>query len=155
MKCLLEGRWPVVALMLAMAVQSLLAQSNAVKTAYVPFHYRSSDEVTLSGTVSAIQMRSPKSTVNGSHLTLATSVGAIDVSLGPWAMLGPKHLTVNAGDQVSITGVLTTMNQKQVLFARSVNVGGRIYSIRNEHGVAWPPQARLRGQETSQNGGAQ
>jgi hypothetical protein len=70
-------------------------------------------------------------------------------------MLGPNHLSLGVGDEVSITGVLTTMNQKQVLFARSVSAGGRIYSIRNEHGVALPPQARLRGNAISPNGGAQ
>jgi hypothetical protein len=152
---LFESRWTLTVLILAIGMQPLLAQNNAAKTANGPFHYRQKDEVTLSGVVSAVISRSAENTVNGSHLILATSVGTIDVSLGPWAMLGPKHLDVSAGDEVSVTGVFTIMNQKQILFARSVSAGGYIYSIRNEHGVALSPQARLCGQATSQNGGAQ
>lgn len=155
MKCLVKSRWPLVALILATAAQPLLAQNNAAKTAYVPFHYRSSDEISVSGVVSALLTKSMKSTVNGSHLTLATSLGAIDVSLGPWAILGPNHLSLNAGDRVSITGVFTTINQERILFARSVSAGGRIYPIRNEHGIALPPQTRLRGNAILRNGGAQ
>lgn len=152
---LFESRLALASLMLAIALQPLLAQNNAANTTYVPFHYRQSDEISVSGVVSAVLMRSVKGTVNGSHLTLATSGGTLDVSLGPWAMFGPNHLVVNAGDEVDVTGVFTTMNKKQILLARSINADGRTYSLRNEHGVALPPQARSRGNAISQNGGAQ
>jgi hypothetical protein len=155
MKRLFETRWGFAPLVLAIAIQPLAAQNAGTKTVYVPFHYRQSDEISVSGVVSSVPARSAKSTVNGSHLTLATSLGTVDVSLGPWAMFGPNHLSLSAGDEVSIKGVLTTVNQKQILLARTVKADGQVYSIRNEHGVALPPQARLRGSAVSRNGGAQ
>jgi|SRR5579872_460848 len=150
-----DNRFALVWLILAVALQPLGAQNSAAttKTPYVPFHYRQSDEISIAGTVFSVQAKFVKGTANGSHLALATSQGTIDVSLGPWAMLGPNHLSVDVGDEVSVTGVFTTVDQKQILFARSIYVDGRTYPIRNEQGVALSPQARLRGNALSQDGG--
>ena len=71
----------------------------------------------------------------GSHLLFATSAGQVDASLGRFGLRGKGALSVVAGQQVEVTGVMKTIKSKQVFLARTVNVGGQVYTIRNAHGV--------------------
>lgn len=120
-----------------------------------PF-YDVSREVTLKGTVSSVLRRCSAGMIMGSHLLLATSAGEVDASLGSWGLSGKNALSVRAGESIEATGVMKTMRERQVFVVRTVTVGGRVYPIRNEHGIPVSPQARERGsrQTASQNGGS-
>jgi hypothetical protein len=48
------------------------------------------------------------------------------------------------GQQVELTGIMKMIREKQVFVARTVKVGSRVYTIRNQHGIAVSPQARGR-----------
>jgi hypothetical protein len=81
---------------------------------------------------------------------LETSSGSVDASLGKWGLQGKGALSVAAGEQVEVTGVMKTLNGNQVFLARTVKANGQVYTMRNEHGIQMSPQARER---MSQNAG--
>ena len=107
-------------------------------------YYDVSQEVTLSGTVSAVLIKPAPGMIMGSHLLLATVSGRVDASLGRWGLVGNGALWVTPGQQVEVTGVMKTFKDKQVLMARSVKVGDKVYWVRNEHGIPVSPQSRQR-----------
>jgi len=80
----------------------------------------------------------------GSHLLLATTSGPVDASLGTFGLRGKGAVSVAAGQQVEVTGVMKTIKDKQVFLVRTVKAGGQVYTIRNEHGFPVSPQARER-----------
>jgi hypothetical protein len=134
---------------------SLQAQSANSSQAY-PFHYDVSEEVTVSGAVTAVFTKAPTGMMNGSHLLLATSSGSVDVSLGAYGLIGKGALSLKLGEQVDVAGVMKSLKDKPVFMARTVTAGGRVYPIRNERGIAMSPQARERARTgTAQNGGAE
>jgi hypothetical protein len=66
---------------------------------------------------------------------------------------GRGALSIEAGKQVEVTGVMKTLNGKQVLITRTVTVNGHAYTMRNEHGIPVSPQARERAGEKSAHKG--
>jgi hypothetical protein len=68
----------------------------------------------------------------------------VDASLAHSRLQGKGALSVAAGQQIEMTGVMKTIRDKQVFLVRSLKVGGEVYTIRNEHGFPVSPQARER-----------
>jgi hypothetical protein len=99
-----------------------------------PFNYDATKETTLAGKISAVITRPTPGMLWGSHLMIETSDGPVDASLGTLAMRGKNAATFAAGDKVEVTGVMKTFNDKQVFLARTVKVGGEVYTFRNENG---------------------
>jgi hypothetical protein len=128
----------LVGLLFAILVVPLNAQTAGDSHVY----YDVTQEVTLSGTVSAVLVKPAPGMIMGSHLLLATISGQVDASLGNWALQGKGALSVTPGQQVEVTGVMKTLNHKQVFIARTVKAGGKVYTMRNEHGIPVSPQAR-------------
>jgi hypothetical protein len=128
---------PFVLLALSLFALPIYAQTAAVTTrTAVPPRYDITKEVKLSGTVSNV-VKAPTREMNmvaGSHLIVATKGGEVDASLGQFAMRGKGAFSVTPGQQVEVTGVMKTLNGKQVFVTRLVQSGGRTYTIRNEHG---------------------
>jgi hypothetical protein len=142
-------------LMTGLMVAILCMPAGAQRAAEGHPFYDISREVTLNGTVSSVLTRGSSGMIMGSHLLLATSAGEVDASLGRWGLSGKNALSVRAGQQVEVTGVMKTFGDRQVFVVRTVKVGGRAYPIRNEHGIPVSPQARERGsRRTVQNGGS-
>jgi hypothetical protein len=109
------------------------------------FSYDASQEITLSGTVSAVLAKPSAGMIPGSHLLLTTGSGTVDVSLGTFGLQGEGALSVAAaGQQVLVTGVMNTLRNRQVFIARSVKVGGQMYLMRNKHGIPLSPAGRQR-----------
>jgi len=75
---------------------------------------------------------------------IATNSGPVDASLGWFALRGKDALSVNPGQGVAVTGVMKTINNRQVFLARTVKVDGQVFTVRNEHGLVLSPQARER-----------
>jgi hypothetical protein len=124
--------------LLAILVVPLIAQPARDSGAY----YDISKEVTLSATVTAVLSRPAPGMVWGSHLLLTTASGNVDASLGRFALLGKDALSVAPGQQVEVTGVMKTVNDKEVFLVRTVKANGKVFSIRNQHGLPLSPQAR-------------
>jgi hypothetical protein len=131
------------------------AQSSAVvaKTPG-PLAYNVSNETTLKGTVSSVLAKpsAHSGMILGAHLLVTTSSGTVDASLGRFALKGKGALSVAPGASVAITGVMKTINSKQVFLARTVSVGEQVYTIRNQRGIALSAEAR---QHLNQQKGAQ
>lgn len=91
----------------------------------------------------------------GAHLLIQTKSGVVDASLDRFAFRGYGALAISGGEAVSATGVMKTLNGKQVLLARTVRIASETYTIRNEHGVALTPVARQRLAEKANGQGVQ
>jgi hypothetical protein len=109
-----------------------------------PLSYDISKEVTLSGTVSAVMTKPAPGMMWGSHLMLQTASGKVDASLGRWGLAGKGALSVTPGQQVEVTGTMQTFMGKEVFVVRSVKANGKVYTMRNEHGIDVSPQTRER-----------
>jgi len=120
-----------------------------------PFSYDASKEVTLSGTVSNVITKPEPGMIMGAHLVFATGSGPVDASLGGFALRGKDALSVSAGQQVAVTGVMKTIKNRQVFLARTVKVNGQVFMVRNEHGILMSPQSRERLRQSSGQNGVQ
>jgi hypothetical protein len=142
MKRLFAGLCALAVLSLISYLTPVQAQTSAIAAG--PFGYGASEEVTLNGTVSTVLLGPSAGMIPGSHLVLATLSGPVDASLGIFGLRGKGAVTVAAGQQIEVTGVMSTIKGKQVFLVRTVKLGGAVYTIRNEHGFPVPPQARMR-----------
>ena len=107
-----------------------------------PFNYDIAQEITLTGTVTSVLTEAAPGMMAGSHLLIATPSGAVDASLGRFGLQGYGAVSVAAGEQIEVTGVMKTIKDKSIFVVRTVRVGGELYTIRNQHGVVLSPQAR-------------
>jgi hypothetical protein len=145
MKHLFAGLCALVLLSLISLLTPVQAQTAAVGTRTAgPLSYDISQEVTINGTVSSVLTRPSPGMIMGSHLLLTTPSGPVDASLSHFGLQGKGALSVAAGQQIEVTGVMKTIMDKQVFLVRTVKVGGEVYTIRNEHGFPVSPQARER-----------
>jgi hypothetical protein len=133
----------LIGLLLAILVVPLIAQPARDSGPY----YDISKEVTLSGIVTALVTRPAPGMVWGSHLMLTTASGKVDASLGRFALLGKDPLSVTPGQQVEVTGVMKTINDKEVFLVRTVKANGKVFTVRNQRGLPVSPQARERAAE--------
>ena len=121
---------PFAVLALCLFALPIYAQTAAVTTnSAVPHRYDITKEVTLTGTVSNV-VKTPTREMKmlpGSHLMLATGSGKLDASLGRFAMRNQGVLAITAGQQVQVTGVVTTVKGQQVFVTRLVQVNGHTY----------------------------
>jgi hypothetical protein len=120
------------------------AQTGAVETRPAGPYYDITREVTLTGTVSSVVKQPSAGMIAGSHLLLQTASGEIDASLGRWGLVGKGALSVAAGDQIEVTGMMKTLREKPVFVVRTVKAGGQVYTIRTQYGIAISPQGRQR-----------
>jgi DNA/RNA endonuclease YhcR with UshA esterase domain len=140
----MKWRFPVLGLFAVLALclfaLPIYAQTAAVTTRPVaPLRYDITKEVKLSGTVSEVA-KSPTRGMNkaaGSHLILETEKGPVDADLGARSIRAKSAFSVTAGEYVEVTGVMKTVNNKQVFVARLVELNGHVYKIRNEHGFVY------------------
>jgi hypothetical protein len=130
----------------------LLIPLNAQSTRDGSQYYDVSQEVTLRGAVSGVLTKPAPGMIMGSHLLLTTVSGPVDASLGRWGLQGKDAVSVTAGQQVEVTGVMKTLKNKVVFVARIVKIGDKVYRVRNEHGIPLSPQARERAIEIRQKG---
>jgi hypothetical protein len=136
-------------LLLAILAVPLGAQPASTTHAY----YDVTKEITVSGTVTSVVTRASAGMVPGSHLMLTTESGALDASLGKWALQGKGAVSISAGQQVEVTGVKKTLKNKEVFVTRTLKVGGQVYELRSKHGVPFSPQSRERAsQKAAQKG---
>jgi hypothetical protein len=116
-------------------------------------YYDVTKEVTISGTVADVVTKSATRTIPGPHLILTTASGDVDASLGISGMRGKGALSVAPGSAVEVTGVMKTINEKQVFLARTVKTAGEVYTMRNERGFPISAQTRERpAAKTTQKG---
>ncbi len=142
--CLTKPTPLIAGLLFGLLFAILAVPLNAATKADPHPYYDISKEVTLSGNVSSILHKPEAGMLFGSHLMVETGSGKIDASLGRWGLDGKNGLSVREGEMVQVTGVMKTANRKEVFVVRTITVNGKVYTMRNEHGIEVSPKARER-----------
>lgn len=106
--------------------------------------YDVSRETTVTGNVRGISVH--KQAPSGAHLLITTSQGLIDAHLGSFALRGSHPLSVSPGEQVSVVGVMTSVDGSEILLARTVSTANKTFVIRNQHGALLFPSPGPKGQ---------
>jgi hypothetical protein len=140
---LAKPSWRIAGLLIGLLFAILVVPFNAQPVGSYPY-YDISKEVTLSGTVSSVLVRPERGMIWGSHFLLSTVSGTVDASLGRWGLQGNGALSVSPGQQVEVTGIMKTFNNREVFLVRSAKAGGKVYTLRNVHGIEVSPQTRER-----------
>ena len=124
------------AVFLMVAAWPVLAQTKAPAKAG-PM-YDPATEVTMNGTVEAVnQLKGPRGWA-GTHLSLKTDTGTIDVHVGPSWFLTQNKVSLDKGDQIEVTGSKVKFDDKDAVIARELKKDGTTITLRNAQGIpAW------------------
>jgi hypothetical protein len=129
------------------------AQTAAATTkSAVPPKYDVSKEVTLSGTVESVPGKSSDARTKD-FLVLQTKIGTVNGKLTPSALNPKWGISISSGEQVKVTGLMMTSQNKQVFVIRTLQAGGRTYQLRNERGYPLAHPARNSASSTESKGG--
>jgi hypothetical protein len=153
MKRILQGLGFASLLALALNAAPAHAQTTATTTtSSVPLRYDISKEITFSATVQSVPSKSSGGLLHSGStgFVLQTTAGTVQGRLTYAALHGKGALSITPGQHVLVTGVMTTANNTQVFLIRTIQMGSRSYTIRNEHGFPVAPNTST---ATESNGG--
>jgi hypothetical protein len=119
---------------LSLAAPGYAQTAAATTKPAVPSRYEVSKEVTLSATVESVPEKSSSGLTQDSFLVMHTKSGMVNGRLTPFTLNGKGSISITRGEQVTATGVMMRYQNKQVFVIRTLEVGGRTYQLRNEHG---------------------
>jgi hypothetical protein len=105
--------------------------------------YDPKTEVTVKGSVEAVnQFLGPQGWA-GTHLSLKTDKETLDVHVGPSWYLTQQKINFAKGDQVEVTGSRIKWGNNDALLAREVKKSGQTIMLRNSQGIpAWSRSPR-------------
>jgi hypothetical protein len=69
------------------------------------------------------------------------------------ALKGKDAIAIEPGQHVQVTGEMKTLKNGDVFFARTIQVNGHLYRLRNEHGVPMTHTGRNGSLKTVTEGG--
>lgn len=157
MKRKLQGLGFAALLALMLNAGAAHAQSAASTTKpAMPLRYDISKEVTLNATVQSVPAKSSGGgwQSSSSGFVLRTTGGLMEASLTPFVLSGKNGLAITAGQQIQVTGVMTTANNNKQLFViRTIELGGRTYAIRDQRGFPLEHPAQNTSAEYVSKGG--
>ena len=96
--------------------------------------YSVSRETTLQGKVVGYSATSSTAPM-GAHVKVQTSSGVVDVHLGNAHLLAASHLSLAAGDAVSITGENVPFGSGTIFAARVIQKGATSVALRSKNGM--------------------
>jgi hypothetical protein len=96
--------------------------------------YSAARESVLQGKVVDYSATSPAGPV-GAHVKLQTSAGLVDVHLGNAHLITSRHVTLNAGDAVTVTGENMPFGNGTVFAARILQTAGTTITLRSKNGT--------------------
>lgn len=95
--------------------------------------WKTSDEITVSGTVLEVMTQHPAGTPAGFNFTMSGSQNQLTVNAGP--SLGENvRSQIRSGASIQVTGLTRTMNGQNYLLARELVVGGQTVQVRSKNG---------------------
>jgi hypothetical protein len=123
----------LMALLLAGAGNVISQEKNtSPQTAYV---YDSSTQQTVNGwVVSGREFQCPVSGALGSHITMKTESGTIEVHLAPASFIKQYEINIRKDDNVTVVGSRIMFEGKPALIAKSVVIGRDTYNFRDPKG---------------------
>jgi hypothetical protein len=149
--------YPAFAALVLLAFFSLAtpgyAQTAAATTkSTVPLRYDVSKEVTFSATVESVPGKSSDARTQD-FVVLQTPMGTINGELTPFALNPKWGISISSGEQVKVTGLMMTSQNKQVFVIRTLQAGGHTYQLRNERGFPLGHPAQKSASSTDAKGG--
>jgi hypothetical protein len=131
------------------------AQQKPTPAAQANISYDLSRETMLQGTVVSFTANS-KIAPLGSHVTIQTASGIVDVHLGNEALLKSNDIFLAPGDSVRIVGESQQYGAGSFFAARVLQKGSQAVTLRNSNGIPLAPGRKSSGPSTrSRQSGAQ
>jgi hypothetical protein len=101
-------------------------------------NYDPSTEVTLKGTVEAVERHDSPMGWQGLHLKLKTGGGMVEVHVGPSWFVQEKGFEFAKGDAIEVLGSRQTLEGVDSLLAREIKRGDKTLLLRDARGIpAW------------------
>lgn len=136
------------------AVPVYANEAVAPKRTVIASRYDMTKEVTLTGTIQSLVRKPAPGTIMGAHLMVSTAQGTVDAHIGNLVLVGKRPTSFASGQSVKLVGLMTTINQKNVLLVRTIQTGSDTITVRNERGFLVLTGARTRLANVSSTGGA-
>jgi hypothetical protein len=131
------------------------AQQKQTSVAQANISYDLSRETVLQGTVVSFTASSQVPPI-GSHVTIQTASGPVDVHLGNASVLKMKDVFLAAGDSVRIVGEKQLYGGGSFFAARILQKGNQSVTLRNSMGIPVSPKRAVTGSPAAKRqGGAQ
>ncbi len=131
------------------------AQQKQTSVAQANISYDLSRETVLQGTVVSFTASSQIPPI-GSHVTIQTSAGPVDVHLGNATVLKWNDVFLAAGDSVRIVGEKQLYGGGSFFAARILQKGNQSVTLRNSKGIPLSPKRAVTGSpRRMRQGGAQ
>jgi hypothetical protein len=131
------------------------AQQKQTAVAQANISYDLIRETILQGTVVSFTANSQMPPL-GSHVTIQTASGPVDVHLGSGALLKSSDIFLAAGDSVKIAGENQQYGGGSFFAARILQKGSQSVTLRNSRGVPLSPKRTVTGSSARlRQGGAQ
>jgi hypothetical protein len=147
----------LLALLVALALPAV-AQPRNTHPSSLPA-YDKAHETTFNGIIAQVVSHPANGSLVGMHMMVTTGGTTRDVHLGPYL---PKETenALRSNQPVQIAGMKVTLHGKPIVLARQVITGGRLITVRNEHGFlvrqgAKPSSRRVYDYRTPAKGGLQ
>jgi hypothetical protein len=118
----------------AAPAQSQVATAPTVR----PQRYNKSAEVTVSGTVSAVETQNAGTLPRGIYIVVRSGASTFNVHMG---MLSQKSIPFASGAQVTVTGAIVAANGTKIMLAREVRSGSQDLMIRSTNGLVVRPHS--------------
>jgi len=124
----------VVAAILFMLLAALCSNLFSPGALQAQDAYDLAKEIKVQGTIEKIGGPDGSQNAVGSHILVQTSQGVLDVHLGAGSRASAESLALSVGEQVTVIGMMQTMDSGDVLLARILTAGSRTTILRNSHG---------------------
>ena len=133
------SRTAILAVALALcATPSAFAKEKAPVVSDTP-RYDSHAEYVVKGTVSSVKTHQSVEGYEDTHVIVNTSVGEMEVHVGPTAYLAKHGFQMQVGDPIVVTCSKVNYEGKAVLVAREIQRGKQTLTLRNTSGQpVWP-----------------
>ena len=125
---------PVVSLASTILVGVLLASAQGPDARKSMRMYDPATETHLKGTIEAVTQMT-RGQMMGTHLTLKTGEGNLEVMLGPSKFITSKGFSFAKGDSIEVTGSKVTMGGTEHIIAREVVKDGKTLTLRDKTGT--------------------
>ena len=124
----------VFALLLFGAAMNLISQEKSSPT-HASYTYAPSSEQTMRGwVVETRDFQCPVTGTVGSHITVKSETGSIEVHLAPASFMKQYEINIGKGDNVTVVGSKIMFEGKSALIAKSVAIGNETYNFRDQSG---------------------
>ena len=124
----------ILTLLLLAAASSVVSQEKP-SLAHVSYTYDEANQQTVRGwVVETRDFQCPVNNAMGSHITVKTETGSIEVHLAPASFMKQYDIAFAKDQNVTVVGSKITYEGKPALIAKSVAVGHETFNFRDPKG---------------------